>query len=327
MATQLIAGLYNSEHQAKVLSESANLPSMIDKLQRLLVLEKSDASLSSLNASDPVSGSATSNFTKGNYTKKDKFDKSQKKWSQKQSGVPAIPKTQNGVQKNDKSENCDECGKKHPQCRACQGYHKCTTRCNTCKGMGHIRNCCPTSANVSVTAPSGDHTTLEEEGVVCFCVTGEEQELMVGTNDILPQLVESQVRIGDNASAMDDFENFDELPAPTSSVETVSLLVPSTVGTVTLLPANDLAGDVDLCSTKDADSFSSMTMEPLLHMECVNKEFRRTKPKNAPMMNITCKLLVEVHARYRKFLSGKRGKRVNRNTITASGLADTGAQI
>ena len=40
VATQLIAGLYNSEHQAKVLSESATLLTLEDKLKRLFVLDK-----------------------------------------------------------------------------------------------------------------------------------------------------------------------------------------------------------------------------------------------------------------------------------------------
>ncbi len=39
VSTQLVAGLYNSEHKAKVLSESASLVSLDNKLERLLVLE------------------------------------------------------------------------------------------------------------------------------------------------------------------------------------------------------------------------------------------------------------------------------------------------
>ena len=40
VATQLIAGLYNSEHQAKVLSESGTLTTLDDKLKRLSILEE-----------------------------------------------------------------------------------------------------------------------------------------------------------------------------------------------------------------------------------------------------------------------------------------------
>ena len=60
VATQLVAGLYNTEHQVKVLSESATLTTLEDKLKRLLVLETSDSSLSSL-----AGGDAAVNFTRG----------------------------------------------------------------------------------------------------------------------------------------------------------------------------------------------------------------------------------------------------------------------
>ena len=55
VATQLIAGLYNSDHQAKVLSESATLVTLDAKLERLLTLEKSDTSLSSLSNNEAFS--------------------------------------------------------------------------------------------------------------------------------------------------------------------------------------------------------------------------------------------------------------------------------
>ena len=41
VGTQLVAGALNKEHQAKVLSETANLHSLEDKLNRLCALEKS----------------------------------------------------------------------------------------------------------------------------------------------------------------------------------------------------------------------------------------------------------------------------------------------
>ena len=50
VATQLMAGLYNTEHQAKVLSESSELQDLERKFNRLIVLEKSDASLSTLSS-------------------------------------------------------------------------------------------------------------------------------------------------------------------------------------------------------------------------------------------------------------------------------------
>ena len=311
VATQLIAGLYNSDHQAKVLSESANLPTLDDKLQRLLVLEKSDTSLSSLNES--AGGIVNSNVAKGNFTKRDKFIKPRGRRYQRK--PPGGQSTSDVGTRNDSNENCDVCGKKHPQCRACQGYHKCTTQCNTCKGMGHIRNCCPTSAQVSVaTAPSDVHPTLEEEGVVCFCITGEEQDMMINTADKeqdlttaddpapWPPTPKQAVEIGDSPSALDYFEDVLETSSTMAAVSAVETVGTPSIGTV--------------------DSFSSMPMEPLLHMECVNKEFQRTKPKNAPMMKVTCKLLLEVHARYKKLLNRKRSRRTNQNTTDAYWSSD-----
>ena len=52
VSTQLIAGLYNSDHKSKVLSESASLTTLDQKLQRLLVLKQSDTSMSTLEGSD-----------------------------------------------------------------------------------------------------------------------------------------------------------------------------------------------------------------------------------------------------------------------------------
>jgi hypothetical protein len=45
VATQLVAGLYNTDHQSRILSESADLNNLDKKFKRLLVLEKSDTSL------------------------------------------------------------------------------------------------------------------------------------------------------------------------------------------------------------------------------------------------------------------------------------------
>ena len=55
VATQLVAGLYNSDFQSKILAESATLISLEAKLNRLLTLEKSELSLSSLSGNDAIS--------------------------------------------------------------------------------------------------------------------------------------------------------------------------------------------------------------------------------------------------------------------------------
>ena len=319
VATQLIAGLYNAEHQAKILSEGSTLPSLNDKLQRLLVLERSDSSISSLNP-EPAAASAHANVTRGSFQKNDQSEKGKKKWNRK-SG----PRKFSGSLKNDSggntqtdgdgsrnggSDRCSDCGKKHARCRSCQGYHKCTSQCNSCKGMGHIRNCCPTanSANVNrTTAPSSDSPSLEEEGVVCFYVTGMEHDL---SQDAANLPVHKGTHFGSSPSELDSFDE--------------TLVAPPTVATLSTvdLPPH-LVGPITVAMTGTVDSLSCLNMEPLSHMEFVNKEFQRTKPDNAPMLQVSCKLLVGVHARYGKLLSGKR----HNKAINTSGLADTGAQI
>ena len=135
VATQLVAGLYNSDHQVKVLSESTTLKTLDQKVKRLMVLEKSDTSLSSLSNSD-----AFSNYTGGSYHKGPGGENSnsrREKWSKKDNDAGRKKNSDGGT-----GIKCTDCGKKHPKCKFCDGFHKCTTRCNFCKKMGHIKNCC-----------------------------------------------------------------------------------------------------------------------------------------------------------------------------------------
>ena len=329
VATQLVAGLYNSEHQAKILAESADLPTLEDKLKRLMVLEKSDASLSSLNASDAPGGAATSNMVKGKFINPNKDGLTKLRRRRGPKPPPGGPK--NDGPKPEGNGGCEECGKQHPQCRACKGYHKCTTRCNLCKGMGHVKNCCPTFATVSVVS-APEPTTLEEEGVVCFLVTGEEGE--APTNQEVA--AQSMVKIGDSPSAMDYFSEDHSTTGAGLTVEAAAIRPSPTeyhadeamdVTSLAIVSTADRSHKQEEPDASTGDSFSSLTMEPLLHMEYVNKEFMRSKPNDAPMLGVTCKLLVNVHARYEKFLNGERSRKVNKNMANTDGLADTGAQI
>ena len=188
--------------------------------------------------------------------------------------------------------------------------------------MGHIRNCCPTatSANVNMaSAPAfsnpDDQPSLEEEGVVCFCVTGEERGI-TEDEDETPQssLAPPPAEFGESPSEMDHIDE-----TPDHSPSSVALL-----STAALPP--HLAESANQFPVGTVDPLSSITMEPLLHMEFVNKEFQRRKPKDAPMLDVSCKLLHELHARYGKLLSSSRRKKAGREPKT-SGLADTGAQI
>lgn len=172
VATQLVAGLYNSDHQAKILAESAALITLDEKLNRLLIFEKSEASLSSLAGNEAIS-----NYTGGEYRRHKLKDRNRQQFKNPTRGGGGNA-VSGGGGKSGVNDPCMICRKKHPQCAACNGYHKCTTECNLCHSMGHIRNCCPNTAinsNVTVDAPLTADLSLDEEDVVFqFHVSSEE---------------------------------------------------------------------------------------------------------------------------------------------------------
>ena len=158
VSTQMVAGIYNTDHQSKVLAESANLASLDAKFQRLLVLEKSDTSLSTLSGGD-----AHVNYYGGG---KRQFGSKKKNWRDDRKKEPAQRQAADGV--------CQDYKQKHNPCRSCGGFHKCTTKCNSCKGMGHIRNCCPSTAEAAVVVPdANDHGALDQEAEVMFSVSSD----------------------------------------------------------------------------------------------------------------------------------------------------------
>ncbi len=163
VSTQLVAGLYNSDHKVRVLSESGDLPTLSAKFNRLSVLEKSDASLSSLSGGDAFSNFASSTRGRNN------------NWQRrKPGGVPQDSQRNKGnvggKGKEVGGSLCPECKVKHPQCTVCNGFHKCTTQCNNCKKLGHIRNCCPNNisrvSNASVDTEVANRVHDEESEVL-----------------------------------------------------------------------------------------------------------------------------------------------------------------
>ena len=108
VGTQLVAGAYNKDHQAKILSESVNLVTLQQKLDRLTTLEKSESSSATLS-----SGSTA--------------------------GVQQVESS-----KRD-HPTCRVCNRVHKKCRQCQRPHPCSIECHTCKKKGHVRACCPNS--------------------------------------------------------------------------------------------------------------------------------------------------------------------------------------
>ena len=161
VATQLVNGLYSSDFKVKVLADSATLTTLDAKKERLLTLEKSEMSLSSLDGNDAIS-----NYTGTGDRRSDRRDK---QWNRKREKQQS--KLKGRTEGGDTGAaaaggTCPVCKNKHPQCEKCNGYHKCTTKCNSCHAMGHIRNCCPTAAAARI--------EVEEEILFQFCVVAEE---------------------------------------------------------------------------------------------------------------------------------------------------------
>ena len=304
VATQMVAGLYNTDHQAKVLSESVELTTLDSKVKRLALLEKSDASLSTLSG-----GGAGVNVLQGwkkQYpgsggrrfpSSEKKFPSSEKKkksWKKEPKEPPAVVP--------ERSDLCQACNQKHPQCKSCGGSHKCTTRCNSCKGMGHIRNCCPSgfsSAQGAVVAPD-EQASDDEEKAVTFNFSVVLENAPIDLDVPLPVSVSA---VSSHTTTQDN--------APPSDLDVSS---PASVSAF-------------FSHETQVDSFS-LTTQLFAHMEFIEAEFRRAKPRNAPMIQVECELLVDIHRRFDIDIPQSDGcteKSFSSRGIDA--LADTGAQV
>ena len=121
VGTQLVAGAYNKEHQARLLSESATLLTLQDKLDRLCTLEKSESSSATLSGQVQLSA-----------------------------GVKEVE-----VKRVD-ANKCSSCHRVHKMCGKCQRVHPCTVECYNCHKKGHVRSCCPAPKRVEDSKPVGE---------------------------------------------------------------------------------------------------------------------------------------------------------------------------
>ena len=250
------------------MSESSELPHLATKFQRILLLEKSAASLTSLSGGDAYSNivqyrGETAGNRKSSWSKKKKFPRQPRSDSQNN-------RADNRSEDVDPSAIvCQDCKSPHPKCRSCGGSHKCTTRCNGCKGMGHIKNCCPSAVQlVSTAAPTG----AAKDG---FIPSAEEPEVAFGY----------------------------AVTAETAPVD----FSPSVMASV---------------------SAFSFSIRLFTHLEFIEAEFRKTRPRDAPILQVDIKVMVEVHTYFGKEIP--RGDYCGNQQLSASnvgGLADTGAQV
>ncbi len=264
VGTQLVAGLYNKDHQSRVLSESGDIPTLAGKLTRLLVLERSDASLSSLSGGEAYSN--VMSMRKG-------FGKSQgRQWGGKSERGENYEKRVNKWRATDKGADdgglCQECKQKHPQCPTCNGHHKCTTQCNACKKMGHIKNCCPSlTPRVSHLEMARDANVANSNGVESDIVFGFGYHI---TTDTVP--IDSTGGPTVNGVSRDSIEA--EFGSWGETVMSLSV-------------SSELIAHMEYNISRG--------------------HFQNIKPQGAPYLGVTCTLLVEIHAKFEKHLEIEAG--------------------
>ncbi len=284
VSTQMVAGLYNTDHQSKVLAESADLANLDNKFKRLVLLEKSDASLSTLSGGD-AHVNASQGWRKQQYSGGRGGFRNKKNWREdkrdqkRDPPPPPLPKPTAGV-----DSVCRECQQKHPPCRSCGGFHKCSTRCNSCKGMGHIKNCCPSVAQAALAVGED-----EDEVAVVFSIS---VDLEVAPID---------------------------MDAPSSIAITMSDVV--TIDVDKVLPSTSISADLLSVSAV------SLSNKLFAHMEFIEREFRRTKPYDAPMIRVSCKLMIAIHAQFEVDVPEECEDASLFSSGGVEALADTGAQV
>ena len=168
ISQQLIAGLFNHDHQSKILSEVASLPTLREKIDRLQVLETTQESASMMKTIQPPAQLAAAH-------------RSQYKRSRKTSSI-RHPK---GTKPNTQTQ-CHGCGKtSHPAGKSmsrkdCPAF---TKRCEYCGIVGHFKAVCKKFKSDSISAEAqveeSDDESLEDidaEASVTFGFSAQDQE-------------------------------------------------------------------------------------------------------------------------------------------------------
>ena len=133
VSNQMVGGLYNSEHQMKLLAEAASLQTFQEKFDRLVSLETTDKSLPHLT---PASKSAV---TKSSYQR-----------SKYQQGDKAGQEKKIGEKKGEEKKTCVGCGRTHHNGKTME-RHNCPAwgkKCHNCDGENHFAIVCKRSKNI-----------------------------------------------------------------------------------------------------------------------------------------------------------------------------------
>ena len=150
VGTQLVAGTNNKEHRARLLSESASLLNLQDKLDRLCTLEKSESSSATLSGQLQLSA-----------------------------GVKEVEV------KKIEANKCSSCHRVHKMCGKCQRVHPCTVECYNCHKKGHVRSCCPAPKSMEKSKVTEKSKVVGEvnetvAGEMAFCMELVALEFMAG---------------------------------------------------------------------------------------------------------------------------------------------------
>ena len=145
VAQQLVAGLRNHEHQAKILSEATVLTTLKLKVDRLQSLEATDESATKLHA--PI-GQTNAAAAKSAYKQASPFNKK----------VPDA-----STQRSDKQ--CSTCGRTSHYGRS-MSFKDCPAskkKCNSCGKEGHFASVCRSKTSKSASSTNNDDEGEENE--------------------------------------------------------------------------------------------------------------------------------------------------------------------
>ncbi|XP_066925578.1 uncharacterized protein [Clytia hemisphaerica] len=156
IAHQLVFGLRNQQHQSRILSETAALPTLGDKIERLQCLESTEQSTDIMRANPPTS-SSTNAFAKSTY-RRDQFRRPQQLDSK--TNRPHDSKT---------NRPCRGCGRTSHEGKTmarkdCPAFNK---NCGNCGIKGHFRAVCMKGTAIRSQASAvgeASHPQQQEEG-------------------------------------------------------------------------------------------------------------------------------------------------------------------
>ena len=236
---------------------------MDSKFKRLLILEKSDTSLSTLSGGDAHANVVSGSFKQSGGGKR--FDK-RRNWKNKDKSNEKLPPPQKTPPQD---LVCPECKQKQPPCRSCGNQHKCTTQCNSCKGRGHIKICCPTAVGTTAAAASVSADLVDEENVSFsyqICVDNAPLDV-----SFLPEDNESN----ESEAALVRIVDSDCPSNVEDESETMMSLSANSVMMDPVINANSEMMDPVIINEMDTtDTAFSLATKLFSHMEFIESEFR-----------------------------------------------------